>query len=166
MAAYAMGRWSGTADQGRRLPSVDRASVPPSVKGQPIVIDGDSLDFGDTRVRLFGVDAFERDQLCLRSDGTHFPCGQLAKGMLTNLVAEGPVSCLKRDVDPYGRMVAVCTVEDFDVAAELVRAGVALAYRHYSNNYVDAEEEAHAARRGAWEGTFTAPWDWRHGKRS
>lgn len=164
LAAYLLGRWSG-ADRSKRPTTFNAADFPASVRGRPIVIDGDTLDFGKVRVRLYGIDAFERDQLCKRGDGTHFPCGQVAKAMVSNLVAQDMVSCRKRDVDVYGRMVAACTVADFDLGAELVKAGLALAYRQYSRNYIDQENEARAARRGAWDGTFTAPWDWRHDKR-
>ena len=167
LAAFLVGRWTGSTShpQPQHAPNVDSAKLPASVRGKPIVIDGDTLAFGGVRVRLYGIDAFERDQLCKRADGTHFPCGQFAREMLVNLVGQGIVECHKRDVDVYRRMVAVCTVADFDVGAELVKAGVALAYRHYSEDYVKAEDQARAARRGAWEGEFTPPWDWRHDKR-
>ncbi|MBI5506748.1 MAG: thermonuclease family protein [Deltaproteobacteria bacterium] len=165
LGAYLAGRWSGV-DREQRPTTSTSADLPASVRGRPIVIDGDSLDFGKVRVRLYGVDAFERDQLCRRGDGTHFPCGQVAKTMLVNLVAQDMVSCQRRDVDVYGRVVAVCRVADFDVGAELVKAGLALAYRHYSSDYVDDEDNARAARRGAWDGSFRAPWDWRHDKRN
>lgn len=164
-AAYALGRWSGAYRQ-QHPTGLDPGDLPASVRGRPIVIDGDSLDFGRVRVRLYGIDAFERDQLCKRRDGTRFPCGQVAKAMLANLVAQDMVACSKRDVDSYGRVVAVCTVTDFDVGAELVKAGLALAYRHYSNDYIEDENSAREARLGAWNGTFRAPWDWRRDKRN
>lgn len=164
LAAFVLGRWSGNP-QSRRTSHLDTNALPASVRGKPIVIDGDTLDFGNARVRLYGIDAFEREQLCKRADGTHFPCGQFAREMLANLVGQGMTECRKRDVDVYHRVVAVCRVADFDLAGELVKAGVALAYRRYSDDYVDEEAEARAARRGAWDGEFTAPWDWRHDKR-
>ena len=49
--------------------------------------------------------------------------------------------------------------------AWLVAQGWALAYRQYSQAYVDEEEVARAARRGIWRGNFVAPWDWRGGVR-
>ena len=39
----------------------------------------------------------------------------------------------------------------------MVRAGFATAYRRYSNEYVDEENEARNARRGIWAGEFTNP---------
>lgn len=34
------------------------------ISGQARVIDGDTLDIEGARVRLFGIDAVEKDQLC------------------------------------------------------------------------------------------------------
>jgi hypothetical protein len=48
----------------------------------------------------------------------------------------------------------------------MVRAGLAVAYRRYSNDYVDEEREAQAARRGMWAGDFTAPEAYRRDERA
>jgi len=55
----------------------------------------------------------------------------------------------------------VCSNGAVDLGAEMASAGLALAYRQYTNDYVDEEAAARAARRGLWSGTFTEPWDWR-----
>jgi endonuclease YncB( thermonuclease family) len=39
----------------------------------------------------------------------------------------------------------------------LVSAGWVLAYRRDLKDYVDAENEAHKAKRGMWRGTFVKP---------
>ena len=36
------------------------------------VVDGDTFDVGDVRVRLFGVDAVERSQTCIDRAGTRW----------------------------------------------------------------------------------------------
>jgi endonuclease YncB( thermonuclease family) len=76
------------------------------------------------------------------------------------------VTCEQRDVDRYGRIVAVCRAGLNDLGAFMVANGWALAYRRYSTAYVGPEGSAKAARRGIWRGTFTAPWDWRRGDRT
>ena len=43
--------------------------------------------------------------------------------------------------------------------------GWALAYRQFSRDYVDEEEEARSNRRGIHRGEFVEPWDWRRGGR-
>jgi hypothetical protein len=44
----------------------------------------------------------------------------------------------------------------------MVESGWALAYRHYSTDFVPAEDRARLAGRGIWQGTFEKPWVWRH----
>src|SRR5688572_7243396 len=129
-----------------------------TIAGDVRVVDGDSLHVGDTEVRLFGVDAFEGRQVCVR-DGNPWRCGEAAANELRKLTAGRAITCNQRDTDSYGRTVAVCTNGTVDLGAELARAGLALAYRQYSDDYVDEEREAKAARRGAWAGDFTDPWD-------
>lgn len=48
-----------------------------------------------------------------------------------------------------------------DGHAKLVGDGLALAYRQFSSDYVEAEAKAEAARAGLWSGTFDYPWNWR-----
>ncbi|HYB98652.1 MAG TPA: thermonuclease family protein [Candidatus Limnocylindrales bacterium] len=159
--AYALGLWTAPEDPRRGK----MRDYPDVVRGRALVNDGDSIEIARTRIRLFGIDAFERDQLCGRSDGTHFPCGHVARITLERMVGNASLTCEKRDVDVYGRMVARCTIGQTDIAAELVREGLALAYRQYSNDYVDEEDEARLGRRGAWDGRFTTPWDYRQDRR-
>jgi endonuclease YncB( thermonuclease family) len=129
-----------------------------TISGPVRVVDGDSLHVGDTEVRLFGVDAFEGRQVCVR-DGNSWRCGEAAANELRKLTTGRAITCSKRDTDSYGRTVAVCRDGTVDLAAELARAGLALAYRQFSDDYADEESEAKAARRGAWAGDFTPPWD-------
>ena len=133
---------------------------PVQASGNATVIDGDSLEIGATTVRLFGVDAPEGRQRCTR-DGAPWACGEAAAEKMRTLVAGRRLVCTERDIDQYGRSVAQCTNGEVDIGAELVRAGLALAYRQFSDDYVDEEAEAKAARRGVWAGTFTPPWQWR-----
>ena len=105
-------------------------------------------------------DAFEGGQTC-RRDGTIWRCGDAATRRLAELVGSATIECEQRDIDRYERIVARCTNGRVDLAAELAHSGLALAYRQYSADYIDEEAEAQAARRGAWAGTFDAPWDWR-----
>ncbi len=124
--------------------------------GRPKLIDGDSFELGDVGVRLFGIDAPEGRQSCTR-DGRAWACGDEAARKLRSLIGDRSIACTRRDVDDYERVIAVCRVGNIDLAAEMARSGFATAYRRYSNDYVDEENEARAARRGIWAGEFTAP---------
>jgi endonuclease YncB( thermonuclease family) len=139
--------WAGTPSQ--------------TFSGTAKVVDGDSLEVGATRIWLFGIDAPEGRQTCTR-DSKDWPCGVEAANKLRSLIGGRPIDCVQRDVDQYKRVVAVCTNGATDLNAAMVRAGLALAYRHYSNDYVADEDDARSAQRGMWAGAFTAPWDYRH----
>ena len=138
-------------------------ATPSVIAGRASVIDGDTIEVHGQRVRLHGIDAPESGQTCDDADGQPYRCGQRAASALDDLIAGRPVSCEQRDVDRYGRIVAVCAAAGVDVAEAMVREGWALAYRQYSTDYVDEEAQAEAEGAGMWAGTFVAPWDFRHG---
>ena len=70
--------------------------------------------------------------------------------------------CERREADRYGRMVAVCRVDGVEVNRWLVEQGWALAYVKYGGSvYLEAQRQAQAARRGVWQGSFQAPWEYR-----
>jgi endonuclease YncB( thermonuclease family) len=81
--------------------------------------------------------------------------------LLADKLGERTVHCSEKDVDRYGRTVAVCFVGGEDINRWMTFQGWALAYRKYSRDYVDAEDEARATGRGLWRGAFEPPWDWR-----
>ena len=124
--------------------------------GAASVVDGDTVTIGGERVRLKGIDAFERDQTCRRA-GTEYACGAEARAALADLVAGRRLSCGGRTVDSYGRFLAVCNVGDTDLNGAMVEAGWAIAY----GGYEAEERRARNTRRGAWAGTFDSPADWR-----
>ncbi len=130
------------------------------VAGPARVIDGDTLAIGDERIRLRGIDAPERWQVC-DSRGTPYPCGTLAAAWLVQATDGRTVRCEGDERDRYGRLLAVCYVGPVNLNAALVDAGWALAYRRYSKAFVTHEEGAREARRGLWSGRFEAPWAWR-----
>ena len=135
-----------------------------TLSGRVRVVDGDTLDVGGTRVRLYGIDAPESEQQCRVGDRI-LSCGLGAARALARRIGSASVACEVRDRDRYGRVVAVCRVEGVDVNAWMVDRGWAFAYRRYSMDYVAEEMAARAAKRGVWQGDVVAPWDWRRGER-
>lgn len=133
-----------------------------AITGSARVIDGDSIEIGTERVRLFGIDAPEGRQECHDAAGTGYACGREAARALRDLIGGRTVTCREVDHDQHDRDVAICSVENRDLGEEMVRAGHALDYpRHSRGRYAAAEREARAAKRGIWRGAFERPAQWR-----
>ncbi|MCY4501942.1 MAG: thermonuclease family protein [Alphaproteobacteria bacterium] len=128
-------------------------------------MDGDTLAVAGRRVRLHGVDAPETRQTCTR-DGRRWACGEASTRAMRRLVGRERVRCEVRDRDRYGRAVATCFAAGRDLQRELVRMGLALAWRRYSTRYVPDEDAARAERLGMWAGAFVEPWRWRKRNRA
>jgi endonuclease YncB( thermonuclease family) len=129
--------------------------------GPAQVTDGDTLTVAGAPVRLHGIDAPESRQTCMR-DGASWACGEESARQLRRLVEGAQVSCRTRDIDAFGRAVAVCTANGLELNRTMVAAGWATAFRSYSQDYVADEERARASRAGLWGSTFQLPQDYRH----
>jgi endonuclease YncB( thermonuclease family) len=129
--------------------------------GVASVIDGDTIEIHGTRIRLFGIDAPESSQLCVRPTGERWRCGQQASFALADRIGRAIVRCEERDIDRYQRIVAVCFKDAEDLNRWLVANGWAVAYRRYSRDYVADEDTARQNRTNIWSGEFDMPWDWR-----
>ena len=135
------------------------------ISGPARVIDGDTIEIQDQRIRLHGIDAPERSQTCLLQ-GQRYPCGVDATESLRKLVRGKAVSCNTMGRDRYGRTIAVCVIPvGIELGLTMVRLGWALAYRRFSIDYVHEEEDARQKKLGIWRGRFRPPWEWRRGKR-
>ena len=126
------------------------------VTGRARAVDGDTLEVAGQKVRLFGIDAPELDQSCDRG-GRRWACGEAARKALAEIVGRQRLSCEVRDIDRYGRNVATCLAGGEDVAAIMVRQGMAIAYRRYSGRYVNAEAAARSDGIGLWTSTYIQP---------
>ena len=145
----------------------DPPSLPapsPALSGRASVVDADTLDVGGTRVRLFGIDAPEKNQTCERN-GTHWACGSEAAVALAVLLGDEEVRCEARGSDRNRRFIGLCWTGTIDVSRWMVEQGWAVAYRRFAADYVGAEDAARHERRGLWAGTFETPEDWRRRQR-
>ncbi len=136
-----------------------------TISGQARVVDGDTLAVAGQRVRLRGIDAPETRQTC-RRNGRRWACGKAATRAMRRLIGRNPVRCEVSGRDRYGRAIAACFAAGRDLQQELVRQGLALAYRRYSTRYAPEEDAARAERIGLWSGEFTKPWRWRREARN
>ncbi len=137
-----------------------------AISGAAKVIDGDTLHVGKIRVRMFGIDAWEKGQRCPDGRGGSFACGMHAKRYLESLIdRRKPVRCKVMDRDRYKRYVALCFQNGSDLGAAMVRAGWGLAYRRYSRRYLVFEGMAKRGKVGGWRGLPSkpkSPYIWRH----
>ena len=131
-----------------------------AILGTARVIDGDSLTVGGLAVRLVGIDAPEGKQTCDR-DGKTWACGEESANQLRILVADNRVECRGQGTDTYGRMLAVCWADGFELNKTMVEQGWATAFRKYSQDYVAEEARAKAQRRGIWSSNFALPEEYR-----
>lgn len=132
-----------------------------SFAGRATVVDGDTLDISDQRIRLEGIDAPETAQMCQRADGSTWPCGRAASKLLKALIGDDEVACDSTGTDKYGRTLAICFADGRDLNATMVKAGMAWAFVKYSAMYVEQENEARQALAGVWQGPSETPWDFR-----
>ena len=138
---------------------------PVLLQGEARAIDGDTLQVGEIRLRLHGVDAPELRQICEDSAGDAWACGRRAASELAAAVAGGEVHCISRERDRYQRLVATCWAGGRDLGQALVAHGWAVAYRRYSADYVRDEDLARYLTQGMWAGRFEMPWEWRQARR-
>ncbi|CUH76199.1 thermonuclease family protein [Tropicibacter naphthalenivorans] len=124
------------------------ASAERAVTGPAYIVDGDTLVIDDVRIRLHGIDAVEKNQMCGGQGAPMWPCGKWVTAEVKARYGGRDLSCFERDVDRYGRMVAVCYDGERDLNRELVRGGLAFAYPKYSMNYVGDERHARNVKAG------------------
>lgn len=125
-------------------------------KGLVRVVDGDSLQIGNEKIRIVGIDAPELDQFCSNS-GDEWPCGQVAKTVLSDWLDGRAVVCSSKGKDKYRRTLSVCKVDGKDIGKWMVTRGWAVSY----GDYVFDEAIARRNRLGLWQGEFELPSDWR-----
>ena len=92
------------------------------------VTDGDTfrLQGVDQAIRVWGLDAPERNEVG----------GSAATAAMRTLITGQTLDCRIKDIDRYGRIVGQCLLLDGrDIAAEMIRMGVATEYCRYSGGY-------------------------------
>ena len=127
--------------------------------GKVRIIDGDSIEIKNEKIRFLGIDAFEKKQECIRKDGTKYKCGEAAISNLLMIISGQPVRCVTKKKDHYKRWLATCYIGTLDINENKVLYGNAFSYM--SKKYKTAENEAKKVSAGAWAGEFIFPWEWR-----
>ena len=131
------------------LSCTDNEQAPQLLEGICVgVSDGDSLhlelpDGERVRVRLYGIDAPEKDQ----------ECALAARKKLGKLIYDKEIRVEVLDVDKYGRYVGKVYAGARYVNRYMLKEGLAWHYKHYAADdelLAEAEARAKAAGRGIW----------------
>ena len=139
------------------------------ISGSATVIDADTIKINDNKIRLFGIDAPEKKQLCEKNFLTisflsfkkKYPCGEISTKKLKKLINKNIIKCHIKGKDRYQRKLAICFRNKLNINSWLVRNGYAVSYQKYSKKYLSEEIEAKNDKKGIWQGKFEMPWDWR-----
>jgi micrococcal nuclease len=130
------------------------------------IFDGDSFlanksNGTEVEIRLFGIDAPERNQ----------PWSRKSRDALRDLLQDTGFSVRTITIDTYERTIAVVTLPDGrQVNSAMVEAGHAWVYRRYTDDplMIALEDRAKAENRGLWglaPKERVPPWQWRDQKR-
>jgi endonuclease YncB( thermonuclease family) len=127
-----------------------RPAAGQDITGQATVIDGDTLEIHGQRIRLWGIDAPESEQLCRGSDSKPFRCGSVAALSLSDYITGRVVTCSPRGRDRYRRVLAVCFAGGVDLARWLVSGGLALDWPQYSRGAYSDGQAGCCPNSGYW----------------
>lgn len=119
-------------------------------------VDGDSLAYGDKRIRLDGIDAPEFMQTCYTAENSEYPCGQEALNYLSSLVDSQNIDYrCQPETDKYEREICECFADGLSINQAMVAAGWAVCYR--SKAYLQQETSAAEQKLGIWQGKYMRP---------
>lgn len=127
------------------------------ITGTPTIIDGETLEVGGKRFRLWGIDAPDPRQTCVIRK-REYNCGRISTTALMDLVAGVNVTC--RPV-AKSKGVARCYAGGYELSEGMIHTGWALAMPRDHARFAPIEKRAAAKRHGLWQGEFVMPWDWR-----
>jgi endonuclease YncB( thermonuclease family) len=128
-----------------------------TIEGMATVIDGDELRVGDSLIRLFGIAAPD-----ISSN-----LGPDARLYLQGLADGQHIICTEVDRNIEEQSIAICTIEDTDLATELLAQGLAAVYRvgapptpeerELAARYDTEEADARERKLGIWAPRDAAP---------
>ncbi|MBC6439962.1 MAG: thermonuclease family protein [Rhodospirillales bacterium] len=129
--------------------------------GQPMVLTGDTMQFGERKVTLYGVHAPTITQTC-GAPGGIWSCGWDAALYLEEVIGTSEVICT--DLTETGYVedkqmhhVARCSARDVDLAGAMIDAGLAVADETMGDEYAERAMAARQGGTGMWSGPFVDP---------
>ena len=137
------------------------------IKGNAIVVDGDTVKINGKKIRFSGIDAPEsyyrgKKQTCIE-DNKKFFCGQISKDKLIEKIGTNFVNCkIEKNKDIYKRLVGECFIKEESLSVFMVRNGYAFDWPYYSERkFANDQEYAKMNKLGIWNMKFEYPWIWK-----
>ena len=131
------------------------------ISGAPSITDGDTIKILNKRIRLHGIDAPEKKQICVK-DLKEYSCGKESTAGLIKKIGKKNILCkVQKKLDKYKRYIGVCFAGAENLNKWMVRNGYAVAFRRYSRDYIEDEVYAKKNKLGLWAGNFIYPEKWR-----
>ena len=133
------------------LNTLSHSSEINAVIGKARVIDGDTIVINNEKIRFAGIDTPERNKT-----GHNFSKIKLKKKLGNQII-----KCVREpNLDPWGRTVAECFINDESISSFMVKNGYACDYKKYSKNkYAKQQEYAKSRKLGIWALKFEPSWE-------
>ena len=122
-------------------------------KGKARIIDGDTIEINEEKIRFGGINSPERNEVGYR----------LAKNKLIDKIANNIVTCLReKNKDRYQRTVAECFINGKSLSSFMVKKGYACDYILYSKGkYAKEQQYAKANKLGIWKMQYNPSWEYK-----
>ena len=137
------------------------------IKGNAIVIDGDTIKINLKKIRFGGIDAPEsyykgKKQTCIEDNKKVF-CGQISKEKLIEKIGNNSINCkIEKNKDKYKRSIGECFIKEESLSVFMVRNGYAFDWPYYSKGkFANDQEYAKINKLGFWNMKFEYPWEWK-----
>ena len=137
------------------------------IKGNAIIVDGDTIKIKGLKIRFGGIDAPEsyyrgKKQTCIENSNKVF-CGKISKEKLIKKIGNSSLNCkIQKNKDRYKRSVGECFVDKESLSVFMVRNGYAFDWPRYSKKkFANDQEYAKLNKLGLWNMQFEYPWEWR-----
>ena len=138
------------------------------ITGIARVIDGDTIELNNLKIRFGGIDAPEsyfkgKSQTCrLLINNDKVYCGKLSKLALQKKISDKFIICHPESKDKYKRIIAECFLETESLSSYMVKNGFAFDYEKYSKGkFRKYQRYARENKLGLWSMKFEFAWMWR-----
>ena len=119
-------------------------------KGKARIIDGDTIEINEEKIRFGGINSPERKEIGYR----------LAKDKLIEKIANNILTCVReKNKDKYRRTVAECFINGESLSSFMVKNGYACDYMYYSKGkYAKEQKYAQDNKLGVWKMQYNTSW--------